>query len=292
MTPQTKGPHVRKSMLQDREREIAEAQTRYHAELLLAAQRFEAIQPTASQSERAMRWLLMFSTMDLDKLSEGKWSDLRYEINFLAHVDPSDGSGRQDVPSMAPEEWRESPDPEELGDAFAITQFEILRRLPSKMTVRRLQKDLCGDLRGLVSGKEVTMRGFVMGKEASFELPVKTREFVQVVEGRIDGIQTRWAHRFLALPDPADAFRHHSMVVLGHHGHALAHCPGCSTLFFADRRNKEFCTPACGNRHRMREKRKVRPERFGKRGRLKTLKSASAKGSKARSDDGRKSGSA
>src|SRR5688572_7053439 len=92
------------------EREMEEATAFYNVELDKAAERFHRIEPkNASASEKAMLWVLRFACEDLEKLSEGQWSDLRFEIDYFTRIGPFE---TRQLPATA-EGWPGSPDPNE-----------------------------------------------------------------------------------------------------------------------------------------------------------------------------------
>jgi len=127
--------------------------------------------------------------------------------------------------------------------------------------VRQLQQDVRGALDCLLRGED-----------AEFALPPDAGEGVSIFCQNINGKQCKHAIKFIKLRDLAPAFRHCVCTILEIHGPALTECPGCSRVFLADRSNKDYCDPLCRNRTYMRLKRRVPPERFGKRGRPRKIK--------------------
>jgi hypothetical protein len=246
----------------EREDQIDEARGLYFNEVVKAAKRVIQYAPnTAPATEAVMQWILRrLADQDLDELSEGQWSDLRYEVDWFTRCFTSEAAGQRQVPMRA-EAWPGSPDPEELGEQPSVKAFEILRRLPSKQVVRQLQQDV-----------QDAIDSLLRGEAAEFDLPPGARDCVRVLIRDILGKTSKWAYRFIEVRDLVPAFRDALSNVLAVQAARLAKCPGCRKRFLADRKNQDYCDALCRNRTYMRQQRGVPPERFGKRGRPRKIK--------------------
>ena len=234
------------------ERLLDESRRHYFAELRKADERITARTPVVP--EAVMRWALRFASDDLDRFSEGQWSDCRYEIDVLARLEPLEGH-RPSQQAMTARKWPNSPDLAEW-EAQPSIRYEELQRLPSKAIVRQLHQQVNGFIDALIRRESI---------EHGFSAP--PRERLTFIEGVINGEKTQWPYLSLEMPDLSAIFRHRLFEVFKAYCLALRKCPGCPTRFLADRRNKDYCSSACRNRAYMRVKRNVPPERFGKRGR-------------------------
>jgi len=233
---------------------INESRKYYFSEVTKAWERIARLaSPSAVPDEAALRWALEFASLDLSRCSEGRWSDCRYEVDYVARQGPFEPDRTHQRPTTAAT-WPHSPDPEECEPQLSIRHIEI-ERLPSKSVVREIQRDTQRFLDSVIAGEEVELT-----------LP-SSQERLTVIRGITNGEAFTRLYRFLVLSDLAVAFRHHLLGILAARGQTLRSCLGCSTRFVADRRNKEYCDPLCRNLYYMRRKRNVPPERYGKRGR-------------------------
>jgi hypothetical protein len=252
MTAQTKASREPAPQNQEAlDRLIDESRRFYFAEAGKAGERIARLASPSALNEAALRWVLEFASIDLNRCSEGGWSDCRYEVDYVGRQGLFERTGEQ--PMTAPK-WLDSPDPEECEAQLSIRHIEI-ERLPSKTVVRELQREAQSFLNSIIRGEGVKI-----------DIP-PSEERLTVIREIINGEASTRLYRFLVLPNLNVAFRHHLLGILAEHGQALRSCPGCSTRFVADRRNKDYCNPSCRNRTYMRTKRNVPPERYGKRGR-------------------------
>ncbi len=255
MTPQPKASRESGEQNQEElEQLIDESRRHYYEELSKTEERIASLAlPSAERSQAALCWALEFASVDLSRCSEGKWSDRRYEVDYIAREGPFGPSKAREQSSTAAA-WPSSPDPDEYGSQLNTRLYEI-EQLPSKSVVRELQHDTVTFLDLVLGGKEV-------------ELPLpSSRERLAVIRGVVNGEAFTRLYRYLIFSDLAVAFRHHLLGILASDGHMLKRCLGCSIRFLADRSNKDYCSPACRNRDYMRTKRNVPPERYGKPGR-------------------------
>ena len=214
-----------------------------------------------SFSESAIIWALAFAKIDLKRFGPIEWQRLQYEIDVVARLGPQAGMAiggewphhaLYDVPTPT---WPET----------------ILDRLPSKDTVRKLQKDLRDHLQNIVSRSQTKLA-----------LPADTSlsyHFITAVPPRRSHPGYRLARerprqkekeffvsRALAAPLPI-AFQYHILETMHLHPGRIRHCTACRKLFFAQRKHREYCSDQCRARTNIRLKRNISPDRYGKPGR-------------------------
>jgi hypothetical protein len=194
----------------------------------------KAAERIGETSEKALRWLLRYSKMDLTKLSEGQWLDLEKEMDVFLLTPPPGlktswdfkqkplrGGFRWEQPSLHPT------------PGFRSKLFWRRRVMSFQPTVRRWLQQLMQP-GGIWFGPmelQLILRHprFFLPKVSDAELPENF------------GFHATFANYEQAL---AYNFAH----LIGAHSGRLRLCAACKELFLADRRQQVFCSAVCLNR--------------------------------------------
>ncbi len=171
-------------------------------------------------------WFLRFAQTDLNELRAGQWTDLQYEVAALGEVqhlgpDPNIFWNQ----AIAWKDWRGH---KRLGEALML---EPPTSLPPQRAIKALQAEVLKALTDLTDGPGTTT--LTLSPAAVLILPVQHGD------------------RSLALcavQQPADLFRYTFTVTLCWVAHRVRRCRECQRVFYADRKNKEYCGVACQNR--------------------------------------------
>ncbi len=186
----------------------------------------------------AMRWAINLAWAEIDKLSEGDFSNLQYEIDWFRRVDI-------EAPFIEPilEFQDKELGPPPLSAKESIGKVQTWFR-ESLSTIAQRNPDEPG---------------------VSFQAPATIHRLSWIASHQ------RWV-------SPIDAFRQDAgepqlcsalFFLLKHHAEDIRTCPcgDCQHIFLRDRRNQEFCSKRCQERQAKRIELEIPPERYGKRGR-------------------------
>jgi hypothetical protein len=230
----------------------------YSDERHKAGNRLTSLPRGAHRHEYLLRWAITFAERDLSSLSHGQLSDLQYELNFFVYDFsrfPTEGTNAPvfDRVTDWPDSARQNQESHSLRDEL-VDQL-ILGRLPSKETVVKLHQLTTKHFRELLKNGKTEMA-----------LPPHTKITLFFLKG-LDAVTADLS----LFSDPETIYEQRLLAALSHHPDYLRRCPGCDKLFFADRKNQDFHTAACRSRHYMRLRRDIPPDRFGIRGRKKSV---------------------
>lgn len=231
---------------------------RFFSELQKASIRIEngVLHGKAGDSPRAaMRWILEFAKKELSSLSEGQWSDLRYEVESLARygitvegLERSDLTGNEQWPLEPRNDYENRPG--DIPESVTGADAWLLQHLPSQETITALQANVRDMIERILDSERI-----------SLPLPSNTEYHVLYVPQEDRG------YRYLSVKERPAAFLCNLLPLLEQYIGRIRRCPGCQAVFLADRRDQAFCQTKCQSLVNMRRYRGTTPERYGKRGR-------------------------
>lgn len=262
---------TRKTPHENEEFNLKEEQVRsaYNGELLKAMDRIWGIpgQTPEFRSQHLMEWILKFTHTDLETISAGDWSNLRYEIAaFSEYGTPGTGLTSAENIQMG-SDWQDLnlTSLDELQSNPTYVHIFEFQNLPEKNTVQELQRITLKHIEGLI------IKG-----AAAFPLPQITihilnidrlgKTEIQLRDGTFKPVEIGWM-KYVSASSPRESFIYYLATMLSKYAPRLRRCPGCQTVFLADRKNQEYCSTKCQSRTFMRKLRGTPPERAGKRGR-------------------------
>ncbi len=172
-------------------------------------------------------WFLDFAQMDLTTISAGRWTDLQYEVGALAQYqtlgpDPSLFWNR----ALVRKDWQGR-----LRGASTLNPMELPKTLPPRKAIHALQEEVLEALTTLAGG------------EPCNALPLPSA-IVAIIADRSNDR----SFALCVVELPRDLFMYTFTVNLCWIAHRLRRCRECKRIFYADRKNKEYCGLACQNR--------------------------------------------
>ena len=185
----------------------------------------------------AMRWALALARTDLLQLSVGGWSDLQFEVDCLQRYELGEPTMPDYIVMGGGRPWEPAPAP---------TPEHILR----------VQKWLRVSLSTILN-KEYLCHKFPALTHELYWRPDPTHQ----TEGRWFAI---------AVPEVTDEDFLSTKALwdlLCEHVNNIRACPCCKETYLRDRNNQRYCSRICLQRQLKRNKLKIPPERYGKRGR-------------------------
>lgn len=172
-------------------------------------------------------WFLTFGQRKLTELSAGQWSDLQYEVGALSEyrvLAPSEPSLFWNR-AFALRDWSGR----DKGEA-SLDLKTPPTMLPPRVDIESLHSEVVEHLSSLADKPGITALAF----------PAAT---VAVSKG----LNTDSTFTICTVSYPADLFRYTFLTTLCWTAHRIRRCKSCSKVFYADRRNKEYCSTACQN---------------------------------------------
>ncbi len=257
----------------------------YLAEIEKAAQRIGAT------TDQAGAWLARFARTDLESLSTGQWTDLLYEVACLSEYQyQTKTAALLWQHAITLKDWQGNwryKDEDELVARFVqildkrgqpIGALDVPPvpppcELPPRDAVTALQRQVRAALVSLQENHSV-----------SWMLPpihLTVGAFRETDENVVLG----------TAESPQVLFTYNLALLLVQNAVRIRRCADCTQRFFADRKNKAYCSPRCQSRAGTRRWRTTPPDRIGKRGRPRKNVRNSSKGSLASGSQGRKGGS-
>ena len=224
----------------------------YSREIEKAAQRI------GRRPEQAAQWLLRFERIErteFEELSSGEWLDLVAEVACMAEYQYF-GEERW-IPALTWRDWYgEENVKEALSVADVVKAFQpssagsrISYKLPSRPILTELQEFVRLHLH------ELTESGGIVADHR----PVRT-----CIVPRPDSDESL----VIRIAESQHAvFQDNVVLLLTETSHRLRHCHECKIMFYADRKNKSYCSLRCQSRAGTRRWRGTPPERVGKLGR-------------------------
>jgi ribosomal protein S27AE len=187
-------------------------------------------------SFEATAWLVRFAKAPIDSLSQGALMDLGWEINYLADfrlitgelpywgiaASEKDWAGRRRFEGEGVEE---SLSRIVLGEFYrppmgppTLNQIKSLQQFVAKLLADRMEND-------------------------SFHLTLPSLDIIAAFPK--DAILSAVVLTFAGSPQLL--FKHNVASLLLKHAQRIRRCPKCQKTFFADRKNKLYCTSKCQN---------------------------------------------
>lgn len=239
---------------EEKEAEFDKAAKLYGVEFRKAAGRVTLQPRDGKRSEYFLRWAITFARRDSASFSYGQIRDLQYEINFFVFGFSRFATEGTDTPVFdTAESWPENALNDE--ESYSYRDELMLKRLPSRGTVCEIHRLTIKHFQAVLDDGRTELA-----------LPPNAKVFLSVPKTgkRLMADLSLWC-------DPQTVYLQKLFAAISQYPDRLRRCPGCNVLFFADRKNQDFHTAACRSRHYMRLRRDIPPERFGIRGRKKSL---------------------
>ncbi len=193
----------------------------------------KALQRIGETSLDAMTWVLRFVQQEEGALSEGDWTNLQYEIAYLARFGvPQPGSlkGAKFLPSS---DWSKHLSEKEIeGIPVNITSEQV------KNMTERPSKEAVKELRTL---SREYVEDLLVNKKAAVKLSGKIIRYVSYDPAR-DQVDT-WTSG-----NVQDAFFSTLVDLFALHGNRLNRCLDCKRIFLANRSDQRFCGKKCQSR--------------------------------------------
>jgi hypothetical protein len=233
-------------------------QTLFRAEISKAAERI------GTTTDKVGTWLVRFAGLDLITLSMGRWTDLQYEVVCLAeHYQPRDSAYLwQHV--VTSKRWdgtaRQSTTTQEI--AFIETTSDYLLdpsllakallpsgELPPREVIKDIQREVISVFHELDQKKPV------LCQFPPLKVLVTTDHTTD--ETIVVGIAEK----------PQHLFHSNVIFILAENAVRIRRCSECKSWFFADRKNKTYCSLKCQSRAGTRRWRDTPSHQIGKQGR-------------------------
>jgi hypothetical protein len=236
----------------------------YFREIEKAAQRI------GRTVEPAVQWLLRFESCDLNDLSSGELVNMMFEVACMTEYQYL--AGGQWIRSLTWSNWygeEQVKYPSSIDDLVTTFQpankskspsgqISSLRRSSYKLPSRDVLKEL-QEFAGLHLFELETAGGIVLDHR-----PIRT--CIVPRPDRDENLIMRIAE------SPRSVFENNIAFLLSETAVRLRRCQECKVMFYADRRNKQYCSVRCQSRAGTRRWRRTPPERRGKLGRPQMVK--------------------
>ncbi len=211
----------------------------------------KASERVGTQTQNIMKWVLKFISCDLENLSKGDLWNLESDMKYLFKIGKFGLLGK----SSEIQEWlnnpsfRSSTEEDKKGKTMLQTNPTLDEGLIVIKSIQGLYKEAIDSI--------LLKKGFKLNLYDPYVVFLPPDEYsakwyVEHHQRWCEGIYVKNIIELLVL-----------------YADYIHKCPGCETIFLADRINQKFCSHKCQSRQAMRKIQGVSPERYGKRGRPK-----------------------
>ena len=193
----------------------------------------KALNRIGDTSTDAMNWVLMFVQQEEGAFSEGDWTNLQYEIAYLARFGVPQSSSLKGTKFLPSGDWSKHLSQKEIeGIPTKITseQIKSMTERPSKEAVKEL-----------LTMSRAYIEDLLETKKAAVKLSGKITRYVSYDPAR-DQVDT-WTSG-----NVQDAFLSTLVDLFALHGNRLNRCQDCKRIFLANRSDQRFCGTRCQSR--------------------------------------------
>lgn len=198
---------------------------------------------------KVMEWILRFDQENLGTISEGDWTNRRYELAEFTQYGALGRKSFEKEKVISIPSWSSMAPKSEIPENPNEIQLWYVQQLPGKRAAKELQKITHECL------KEHLENG-----TTSFPLSGATIHTGYDKERDL-------GFKFILSNNPKTMFGYYLSSFIAQHSGRIRRCAGCPIIFLADRKNQIYHSSQCQSRINMRRKRNTPPDRIGKRGR-------------------------